>query len=700
MIFRRVFARCRCALLAAWTVSAIYTAIPAQEAGLTDRQVEQALRAAILGDAEAIRDVAEERRAQEQAAATARFVPTPISSAIATLAASVDRPLPHVREQRRAISGYRRSQVTRNLEELLRREEPRQRYLEARWDRRYETLRRGFNGIVNPLSGLLQGQFFPLLALPFEAADYLFVGRLYPTPEQRKELYLARAAAAASPGDSASESARSLLEKVDARRTRLASLQARENARKAAGRGSDWAAVFWYEREQALQGWSSIERSRHREALRRFAVNRSRRVESGIVNPAGDQFRSPEEFGAYRDLLRHFVLRNYEAESLPPFRETAVAFQGSHPTSQALPAVLAAEAAHLQGAGNQALAAVYLRQLSGDSLARGGWSGRAGDILSRPRFEPEEGLREARSAINSRWWAYILQAGDPRVLDRHLTAEESRLRRAIWVQRARGLFLTDSLARFLFLPFAGPFPEPELPDAAASVDPGWLASPEGEDWARRLATAYRREGRYTDAFRLYESLGDERRARRMAHRAARQLERRGDGAGSAIEAVHSFERLVTAWPDFRHHERAVRKLQEARREADTILVIGRAELEAWPELAAEDALGLSAALLDGDRETGEIGRGGVSLLRYGAYSYEDLRTGRTIELPLDGEQMERLLVLLEPRRRTQSVREELRRPTPRKRIPIALEAGFLPGFDVGPSLVPLDPRPEERRLYE
>ncbi len=697
----------RCFLVAALLLAGffVYTPVWAEDAaeerevGLTERQVQQALRAAVLGDAEAVRDVAEERREMERAATTARSVPRPISSALAALSASVDRPLPTVREQRRTLSGYRRSQVTRNMEELLRREEPRQRFLEARADRRYARLQRTVNAALDPVMSLAQGQIFPLLSLPFDVAEYAFIGRLYLTPEQRRELYTARGAVAVDTSGSAEERAQTVLDSLGERRTRVAALQARQNAARAVEQGRDWAAVFWYERELQLQGWTGVRRSGHRELLRRFAEEREVRTASREVLEGGESFRSPEEFGVYRDIVRHLVLRDYE-EGLPPFREAVAGYQRSYPGSRALPAALAAEAAVAQAEGNRPLAAVRLEQLLEGRFARGGWDARAEAILRKPEYDPLPELRQAVRTINGRWWGYILHARDPQVLERSLTAEEARMRRTTLVERARGLFLTDWLARMLFLPFQDPFPEPELPNAAVAVDPDWFVSPDGEWWGQRLGLAYRREGRYVDAAGLYDRMGDERRAARARHRAARELERRGDNAPTPELAVRAYERLVNAWPDYRRYDRVRRSLRDARREADTLAVIDREELRAWPELAGEDALDLNPDLLDGRRETGEIGREGVAVLRYGAYSYVDRRTGRRIELPLAEEQLGRVLALMEPRRRTQSVREELAKPRPRKRIPLGLEAGFLPGLDLSPSLVPLDPDEAARRLYE
>ncbi len=681
----------------------VYTAVVAEpeEPALTrtEQQVQRALRAAILGDAEAVRDVAEERRDLEDAARTARTVPLPISSAIATLSVSVDRPLPTVREKRDTLSGYRRSQVTRNLEEMLRREEPRQRFLEARADRRYASLQRNVNAVLNPVTSLAQGQIFPLLSLPFDAAEHLIVGRQYLTPEQRRELFLAREAAAVEAGGPSRDRARSVLDASPGQRTRTSALQARQNAQRAAGQGRDWAAVFWYERERQLQDWDRIRRDGHRDALRRFAAARELRARSLEVAEGAETFGSTAEFGAYRDIVRHLILREY-ADDLPPFRRAAADFQRNHPGSPVLPAVLAAEAGVAQAEGNLSLAAAYLQRLEEGRLARGGWPERAADILQRPEYDPVPALREANRAVNRRWWGYILHARDPLVLERSLTAEEARMRRTTTFERARGLFLTDWLARLLFLPFQDPFPEPEFPHAAAGVDPDWFLTPQGEWWGGRLATALRREARYVDAANLYERLGNERRTQRMRHRAARNLERQGDNAPTPELALRAYERLLNAWPDYRRRDRVLASLREARREADTILLIDRSELLAWPQLAAEDALDLNPDLLDGSRRTGEVGRDGLAVLRYGAYSYEDRRTGRRIEMPLTEEQLGRVLALMEPLRRTQSVREELRRPTPRKRLPIALEAGFLPGLDLSPSLVPLDPRLEERRLYE
>jgi hypothetical protein len=139
---------------------------------------------------------------------------------------------------------------------------------------------------------------------------------------------------------------------------------------------------------------------------------------------------------------------------------------------------------------------------------------------------------------------------------------------------------------------------------------------------------------------------------------------------------------------------------EARALSLARVTISREELLAWPELAGPQGLALPATLLDGRKSNGEISKTGVSLLPGGIVSYFEENVGRRLELPTETERVDTAIRLLEPRRRADAVTREIRRPMPRKKIPLALEAGIYPGFEIFPGLVPLEPESRQRRLYE
>jgi hypothetical protein len=67
---------------------------------------------------------------------------------------------------------------------------------------------------------------------------------------------------------------------------------------------------------------------------------------------------------------------------------------------------------------------------------------------------------------------------------------------------------------------------------------------------------------------------------------------------------------------------------------------------------------------------------------------------------LDEPAMAALGLHLFGRERAGGLREALDAPRSRKRIPVAIEGGAFPGFDVMPGLVALEPNERERRLYE
>jgi len=691
MIFR-LPAFCLYALLLAAFISPAWC----QEESTPDaaeENVAKALRAAFLGDADGVHQEARRRRQQEQWAEEGGRPIASLSENIEALAIAARRPLPTLQEKREALADFRSDQITSNLDRLIRREEPRQRFLEAHKDRRYEKFRALFNTFAGPASSLVQGQFFPLFALPFQGLEYLAVGRLYLTPEQRREYFLAREAAQFPPSDEVSRQARNTREEWDPRRRRLSALQAKINGQRAMEDGRLETAIFWFEKEQDLRRWSEPQNKQHLEVRQRLARERAHRRQSLTVVDGDALFFSPEEFSVYTDILRALMLENNDTLTSTT-RQLAV----NYPSSAAADDAQAARAALARRKGNNALARLYLEDLE-DAREESLWASRAADYLKRPAYAPGEALEDARGEARDRFWAYLLKGENPEVIARSLTADEARLERRRWFDSARGLFITDTAARAMALPFVLPFPKPELIDTAARIDSDYFETSEGERWLRRVMKAQATGGQYFDAAETARRLGDTKKALAHEKRAARRLERLGDEAPPRL-AIPIYTRILNAYTTYPHRARVEEKLEESRFEAGTVAVLSREELRAWPKLWRNGGLPLNEALLDGRKENGEISEEGVRLLAWDAFVYNDRAADRRVEVPIEPEQHRAVRRLLEPRRRSQAIRAEVKEPLPRRKIPIALEAGAVPGFQIAPALVPLQPDPAQRELYE
>lgn len=667
--------------------------VPGAEQGGADRAVEAGLRAALLGKPEEVRKVARLRLLEEKKLRSEGNAGASISENIEALAIVSQRPVPLLAEKRRRLGEYREDQLTRNLDRLMRRVPVSQRFLEARKDARYEGLRRIFNGIVVPLSGIPRGQLFGLLSLPFDGMDEVFVGSRFVTPVQRRELYLARDAA--RDRDALRGTVQQVVGRYTARRRDLAALQAEQNADRAREDGRTFTALFWYQKEMELRQWRSPRDGGHRRLLSeqsRVEAGRAR----GITITDGDAlFFSASEFAGYARVARLFLLPGRRAE----FAGAVQDFRINFPTSSALDDVNAADAARSMGDGETVLARVQLEEIAAAAPPTP-WAMRSALMLERKEFSPSRSLREAEGKVAGRFWSFLLKGEDPEVLDRSLTAEEARIRRGGWIQKARALFITDTIARALFLPFLDAFPEPELVDAGARVDPKYFDSAEGRRWLRRVMRAQEIEKQYEDARGSAVRLGLADKQLSLQRKAARRLEKLGDEAPRARESAAIFARLLNAYPSYANRGRVEKKLAEARLKSRSVVEITPDELRAYPVLWKEQGLRLSSLLLDGDRANGEVARDGVAILDYDAYSYTDRESGRRVEVPMAREDRQQVLRSLEPRRRLAAVSAELKKPLPRRRIPVALDAGVFPGFDVSPSLIPLEVDSRERELYE
>lgn len=658
---------------------------PTLDPRILDRDTSVALRAALMGRPDHVQSAARLMLSRGDGEEYKRA-----SSAATILATSTARPIPAAGEARRVYPPASRTQAVRIWRLTKNRVNPADRWLEARADRRYDRFQRTTDAVLAPLANAAQGQFFSLLSLPFAAADWVIVGRVYLTPEQRKELQEARRIAANPQLDE--PEADEFLETWRDRRRKLGALQAARNGDDALAKGELSTALFWYSRATGLLPENRRYVEKFDKARQRQSEERLARRASLSMAQADAAFSTRAELAAYGNLLRVYLLK----EERDKFSADARAFRARMPWSHLLPVLDAAIAGTHRNEGIPRLAASWLATIETDTP----WGERAAALLLRPELDPVPTLETAQGDIDRRFHDFIVKGTNPYRPPRSRTAEEARLDRTIWVDRARALFITDILSRILFLPFLDPMPRRELLDAAAVIDDPWFDRPEAQPWLARIARAREVERRHDAAVRTWERLGNERRARRAANAAGHHLERLARSAATPREAAAIYQRLINAWPQYRHIERV--RIEHARAEirSQAVAVIPRALIKSYPDFLSPGILDLSPRLVDGQRRNGEIAREGVWLLPWGGIVYQDEDTRRDIERTLPAGNIDNALALLIERRRLASDHVEVRKPLPRRRIPLEVEAGIFPGFDVSPGLVPLSPAQRERELFE
>ena len=238
------------------------------------------------------------------------------------------------------------------------------------------------------------------------------------------------------------------------------------------------------------------------------------------------------------------------------------------------------------------------------------------------------------------------------------------------------------------------------PATAGYIDVKFLTYPEGKKWLKRISRAQQIEKRWQSAIESARLAGEEKRVTSLEKKAGRSLEKLGDQAPRARDAVSIYTRLLSAYPSYYKRLLVEEKLEEARRKERAVAMVDLEELKAWPELWKDQGLYLAPQLLDGKKRGGEITSDGVLILQGFSYAYTDRETGRFVEVSMEEKDFLEVLHLLESRRRMMFLDRALKQPNPRKRVPLSLEAGVFPGFDVSPGLVPLDVNQEEMRLYE
>ena len=665
---------------------------PPQPTADADEAVARALRAALLGDANGLDELAAEHALVKRGSKDAPR----LAENIAALGAATRRPAPDHDAARAIVHAHGKDFETRAFLELAKASSPADRFRSARASRRYENLRRVVNSMTNAVAGVLTLQFFALLQPPLDLVQHLSVDQKVLNPEQRRQLFEARRALDASPGAALRREAEQTIASLGPARVELAALQARRNAERSAARGLPRASDWWSRREMLLLGRMEPFRPGHIEVLQALSRRGLEANEAMSVLPGEDLLKTTAQFAAYGRLVSQFV-RDPSADFT---LELARRFQAQHPLSPAADDARFLEVVHAHKRDLPDLTRVSLRFIARRDKASS-WATRSEAYLQRVEFNPEHALQEAAAAVARRRLDFVLTGADPRPAQRHLTPEAARQQTAGWITAARSAFVLDILGRAVACPLLAPslFSREEVFEAIETTPERFLGSVDGERWLRRAARDYAAQKRLDDAARCLRRAGDERAARRMEARHVRQQVKLLGATGDPARRLAELERLAEEFPATSEQPRLDAAIAQATRELDVLMVLtpqqARALLRQW----GDNAL-LPASLFDGDRSNGEASRDGASILEGDRLAYTDKSTGAwvEIELPEGGG-----LALAEqslPVRRTAAVRDFLARPDERKRIPLALEGGVAPGFDIAPALVPLDVDRRERRLYE
>jgi len=638
-----------------------------------DERIGSAIRAAILGNREAIEKLAAEELSLEESSDPAPD--DPVSGSMKVLAITTAKPTPDAKNIRRGLRRHPKSFTTRTSMKLVARDEPQSRLAETRSARNYERMRQIFNGVLVPVSGVFRGQFFGLLSLPFVAMEEAFIGRRYVTPIERELITIQRVIG----GVESSKADRTM-----ARRVNLSALQARRNADTARRDNREQAAAFWYDREMKLRNWEDARNPNYEAILQRDARAAAARRDALSVIDGDAQFFSAPEFAASQDLLRLLLKKSGRAD----FQTASQDFLATYPTSAAAGDVLLAQAALSLAADDRALAQLELAESARRAPASASGARAARYQIWWP-FIPEAYFLRAADVESARTSGYILAAKDPAPDYRSQSPEEARQTRLLTVERLRGLFVIDTLNRLLLLPFYPKFSRRETLDAAANSEQQWLASGAGRVWLRSSYDAAMREKRYTIAQRYARTLGDTSAETRASERDATRLLKAAKVVESPAQKIRTLGRLVNQYPNSSRAAEAEGLLSHAREQDGAAAVLTLQEVRALSTLFAQAGLPISPMLHDGRSSNGEIDSLGLTLIEQGFLLYRDKSTKQSIKMAFNQAKYPFVIALVREYRQQQLVTAEIRRPTRQRTIPFAVDIGAVPGFDASPSLVPL-----------
>lgn len=651
-------------------------------------EVRAALVASLLGDQDGVRAVAHTRAASEAKNPGAAKLAGPIAS----LAASTRELMPSRARFDSALEGLPPDPNRAALREALRRVNPWEQLADARAAARYEWWRRTTNAVVGTASGIARLEFFSVIQPEFELIDHLVRGRKYLTPERRR--VLARARPLADGTTQRAAEARDEVARLMPRRVATARLEMTTNAAIVEKWGWLEDAAWWHERERALRGADAPTSEEHQRVLDAVAAAYERQGASVYIAPGDSVPDDPAAAEALATMVREAVRPAADIN----LANAATAFLKTQSNS-----VWADDARVLRLAAGDPATEPDRTRTRVDFLARNAgptWRARAQQWRRDVALVPGRALDDATATTHASRIDWFLRGRAPLHHAASLNGEQARLRTATWIDSARSLFVIDVAGRVISWPFLPPefFPHEALLDTGAEAPSWYFATPDGKPWLARLANAARKSQREAAAADWWMRAGRKADAA-AAHRAgARRLDNEANAAGDDAHEALLRRELVAQFPGTRLARESRARLEDlAQDTAEPVTIAADAvvrDLGAWQQLGVvprEVAPRIRA------RGVGDKGLRIDAATLQATIAYP---SGREESWPVDAPTLDRVRSYQSEMRRSQATNDAMGRSRERKRIPIAIEANLLPGFDAAPGLVPLDTPEEERRLFE
>lgn len=670
------------------SASALVAAEPAKDnAPKENDQVRAAIVASLLNDQDGALAVAQERARKEQANPKLSKLAGPMAS----LAASTRELMPSRARFDGAVDGLPRDPQRAALREGLRRANPWEQLADARASARYEWWRHTTNAIVGTASGIARLEFFSIIQPEFELLDYLFRGRRSLSPEKRR--VLARARPLADGTTQRAAEARNDVERLMPRRIQAAQLEMTTNARIVEERGWLDDAAWWHERERTLRGTDAAPSEEHARIVEAVAAESTRQGASVYIAP-GDSIPADD---ATADALRAMIREAVRPAAGIDLANAATTFLKTRADS-----VWADDARVLRLAAGDSGDEPERTRTRVDFLARNAsptWRARAEQWQRAVALVPGRALDDAAEATHDSRMDWFVRGRAPLHNAASLTGEQARLRTATWIESARSLFLIDVAGRLISWPFLPPdfFPHEELLDVGADAPAWYFKQADGKPWLARIAHAARKSRREATAAEWW-TRADRKADATAAHRAgARRLMREADDAGDDAAEALLLRQLIEQHPTTRDAKKATAQLADLAAPSTPLEIDAEAtrrDVSAWQRLGLVSQQIANRITLRG------VGEAGLSIDEATLAATIVYASGREESWTIDGATLARVRGYRSELRRGATVADQLGRSRERKRIPIAIEANMLPGFDAAPGLVPLDTPEEERRLFE
>jgi hypothetical protein len=544
------------------------------------------------------------------------------------------------------------------------------------------------NRISAAVNGLFTGQIQSLFQLPVDLS-FAFRKLSWPTPRDRKNLFLLELFTVKYPESLKMDKARSLISKLEKKKNRNAFKQEYRSGKFFLKKKNYDRSLFHFKNALNLYPESAKVKKKIALIKREIASIYRSHIASRSVLDGEDFFLSQDEKDDYKRMIYSLV----SGDNVNIISET-MNFMEKHPTSNYIDDVRYAASVIYDYQKDRCQIIDKMKDLlekyPGTNAAH-----HAYENLNNTDFNPQLEWNRACGEYRSNMWKFILTGGrEPD--DQIYIISSSAARSPVYAAQNVGIFFAlDIFVRGIKSVFKNPVSPEFKIDAASKYYHRFPNNPESRQMCKKLTGLHNREGNYIRALKYARAAGDfsHSKLKKLKDREARKLYLYISASPDLDIRTRRLHKLILQYPDAPVCKKAKIDLDNLVEISIYDFQITRDDLKSYQDLWIDHGLTFLPDYYDGIKKNGEITEKGLLAVEDGPILYYLENERFPLELDISPESRKNLLRAVIARKKESILKEE-------SPFPLELSGGFgSRGFEAYPSFLQIPYNADDLDLF-